>query len=180
MSCPGRLNLTPSVSPVVFKNLPDKVLAILPDSSVGMVSSKIRGGFSVSQMLNGAEGSHRRHQLFPGSMAHDAVLVLDPSPGENFGHPVVLFYVDVNVTKKRCSHLDGIYLGELQNSNEKIKSIYLKNTTAAEPHHYKSHHFVRAGRKGIDAALLTCLGQFGLTPGFCLSSLLQLTVTFYS
>ncbi|XP_056900218.1 uncharacterized protein si:ch211-67e16.11 [Takifugu flavidus] len=90
----------------------DKVLAILPDSSVGMVSSKIRSGFSVSQMLNGAEGSHRRHQLFPGSMAHDAVLVLDPSPGENFGHPVVLFYVDVNVTKKRCSHLDGIYLGE--------------------------------------------------------------------
>lgn len=51
-------------------------------------------------------------------MAHDAVLVLDPSPGENFGHPVALFYVDVNVTKKRCSHMDGIYLGELQNSNE--------------------------------------------------------------
>lgn len=101
-----------------LKNLPDKVLAILPDSSVGMVSSKIRGGFTVSQMLNGAEGSHRRHQLFPGSMAHDAVLVLDPSPGENFGHPVVLFYVDVNVTKKRCSHMDGIYLGELQNSNK--------------------------------------------------------------
>lgn len=101
------------MSPVVFKNLADRVLAILPDSSVGMVSSKIRGGFSVSQKLNGAEGSHRRHQLFPGSMAHDAVLVLDPSPGENFGHPVVLFYVDVNVTKKRCSHLDGIYLGEL-------------------------------------------------------------------
>lgn len=66
-------------------------------------------------MLNGAEGSHRRHQLFPGSMAHDAVLVLDPSPGENFGHAVGLFYVDVNVTKKRCSHLDGNYLGELQN-----------------------------------------------------------------
>lgn len=50
-------------------------------------------------------------------MAHDAVLVLDPSPGENFGHPVVLFYVDVNVTKKRCSHLDGIYLGESQDTN---------------------------------------------------------------
>lgn len=97
---------------LTLSDLPDKVLAILPDSSVGMVSSKIRGGFSVSQMLNGAEGSHRRHQLFPGYMAHDAVLVLDPSPGENFGHPVVLFYVDVNVTKKRCSHLDGIYLGE--------------------------------------------------------------------
>ncbi|CAK6973176.1 uncharacterized protein si:ch211-67e16.11 [Scomber scombrus] len=90
----------------------DKVLAILPDSfhsSGGMMGSKLRGGFSVSPALNGGE---RNQQLFPGSTAHDAVLVLDPSPGENFGHPVVLFYVDLNVTKKRCSHLDGIYLGE--------------------------------------------------------------------
>lgn len=53
-------------------------------------------------------------------MAHDAVLVLDPSPGENFGHPVGLFYVDVNVTKKRCSHLDGVYLGELRYLNESL------------------------------------------------------------
>ncbi|XP_041806922.1 uncharacterized protein si:ch211-67e16.11 [Chelmon rostratus] len=90
----------------------DKVLAILPDSSGGMVSSKPRGGFSVSHVLNGGESPHRHQQPFPGSTAHDAVLVLDPSPGENFGHPVVLFYVDMNVTKKRCSHLDGIYLGE--------------------------------------------------------------------
>lgn len=96
---------------IVFPTL-DKVLAILPDSSAGMKSSKSRGGFSVSQVLNGAEGSHRYQQPLSGSTAHDAVLVLDPSPGENFGHPVGLFYVDVNVTKKRCSHLDGIYLGE--------------------------------------------------------------------
>lgn len=101
--------------PAVFQTLAgnsEKVLAILPDSSAGMLSSKARGGFSVSQMLNGAEGSLRHQQSFPDPTAHDAVLVLDPSPGENFGHPVVLFYVDVNVTKKRCSHLDGIYLGE--------------------------------------------------------------------
>ncbi|TDH06541.1 hypothetical protein EPR50_G00114540 [Perca flavescens] len=90
----------------------DKVLAILPDSWGGSMSSKPRGGYSVSQVLNGGEGSHRSQQRFPGSTTHDAVLVLDPSPGENFGHPVVLFYVDVNVTKKRCSHLDGFYLGE--------------------------------------------------------------------
>ncbi|XP_035770530.1 uncharacterized protein si:ch211-67e16.11 [Neolamprologus brichardi] len=88
----------------------DKVLAILPDSSVGMLSSKLRRRFSGSQVLNGMQGPHQ--QSLPRSMAHDAVLVLDPSPGENFGHPVVLFYVDVNVTKKRCSHLDGIYLGD--------------------------------------------------------------------
>lgn len=99
----------------VFQNPPgnsDKVLAILPDSSGGMVSSKPQGGFSVSHVLNGGESPHRHQQPFPGSTAHDAVLVLDPSPGENFGHPVVLFYVDMNVTKKRCSHLDGIYLGK--------------------------------------------------------------------
>lgn len=120
MSCPEHLRLTLLCLLWSLKTIADKVLAILPDSSVGMVSSKIRGGFSVSQMLNGAEGSHRRHQLFPGSMAHDAVLVLDPSPGENFGHPVGLFYVDVNVTKKRCSHLDGVYLGELRYFNESL------------------------------------------------------------
>ncbi|CAI5670792.1 unnamed protein product [Oreochromis niloticus] len=90
----------------------DKVLAILPYSSVGMLSSKLRRRFSGSQVLNGMQGPHRHQQSLPRSMAHDAVLLLDPSPGENFGHPVVLFYVDVNVTKKRCSHLDGIYLGD--------------------------------------------------------------------
>lgn len=109
-----------------FQNPPgtsDKVVAILPDSSGGSMSSKPRGGFSVGQVQNGGEGPHRRQQPFPGSTAHDAVLVLDPSPGENFGHPVVLFYVDVNVTKKRCSHLDGIYLGESADGD----SIWLLN-----------------------------------------------------
>ncbi|XP_058478690.1 uncharacterized protein si:ch211-67e16.11 [Solea solea] len=89
-----------------------KVLAILPDSSGGTVNSKLRGGYGVSPLLNRGDGPRRHQQPLTGSTAHDAVLVLDPSPGENFGHPVFLFYVDVNVTKKRCSHLDGIYLGE--------------------------------------------------------------------
>ncbi|XP_069576551.1 uncharacterized protein [Brachyistius frenatus] len=90
----------------------DKVLAILPDSSGGVAGSKLRGGFGVGTALNGGEGPRRHQQPLAAPPAHDAVLVLDPSPGENFGHPVVLFYVDVNVTKKRCSHMDGIYLGE--------------------------------------------------------------------
>ncbi|XP_017265679.1 uncharacterized protein si:ch211-67e16.11 [Kryptolebias marmoratus] len=90
----------------------DKVLAILPDSSNEALNSKLRGGFSVGRMLNRGNGPLRHQQPLHGSTAHDAVLVLDPTPGENFGHPVFLFYVDVNVTKKRCSHLDGIYLGE--------------------------------------------------------------------
>ncbi|XP_035986810.1 uncharacterized protein si:ch211-67e16.11 isoform X1 [Fundulus heteroclitus] len=90
----------------------NKVLAILPDFSTGMLSSKLRGSYSAGRLLNRAEGPHRHNQPLYSSSAHDVVLVLDPSPGENFGHPVVLFYVDMNVTKKRCSHLDGIYLGE--------------------------------------------------------------------
>ncbi|XP_053733331.1 uncharacterized protein si:ch211-67e16.11 isoform X1 [Synchiropus splendidus] len=93
---------------------PDKVLAILPDSyysSGGLLGSK-SPGFSVGQVLNRGSSPYRHQQPHSGAAAHDAILVLDPSPGENFGHPVFLFYVDVNVTKKRCAHLDGIYLGE--------------------------------------------------------------------
>uniref|UniRef100_A0AAV2JZR4 Uncharacterized protein n=1 Tax=Knipowitschia caucasica TaxID=637954 RepID=A0AAV2JZR4_KNICA len=107
-----RLSHLPLSSVAVYVSEPptaagssDKVVAVLPDTSVPL-GHKPRGSYSG---LNA--GSHR-HQAFPSSTAHDAVLLLDPSPGENFGHPVVLFYVDLNVTKKRCSHLDGIYLGE--------------------------------------------------------------------
>ncbi|CDQ89501.1 unnamed protein product [Oncorhynchus mykiss] len=87
----------------------EKVLAILPDSySSGTLPPK-QGGYGMSSVL---EDSRRHHDFFPGSTAHDAVLVLDPSPGESFGHPVVLFYVDLNTTKKKCAHMDGIYLGK--------------------------------------------------------------------
>ncbi|XP_029557895.1 uncharacterized protein si:ch211-67e16.11 [Salmo trutta] len=87
----------------------EKVLAILPDSySSGMLPPK-QGGYGMSSVL---EDSRRHQDFFPGSTVHDAVLVLDPSPGESFGHPVVLFYVDLNTTKKKCAHMDGIYLGE--------------------------------------------------------------------
>lgn len=92
----------------------DKVLAILPDSysSSGLISSKFRSAFGIGRLANGRESRHRYQAPFLASVSHDAVLVLDPNPSENFGHPVALFYVDFNVTKKRCSHLDGIYLGE--------------------------------------------------------------------
>uniref|UniRef100_A0A3B4B5X8 Uncharacterized protein n=1 Tax=Periophthalmus magnuspinnatus TaxID=409849 RepID=A0A3B4B5X8_9GOBI len=74
-------------------------VAVLPDTSASL-GSKAQGSYSV----------RRSGQTL--TTAHDAVLVLDPSPGEDFGHAVVLFYVDMNVTKKRCSHMDGIYLEE--------------------------------------------------------------------
>ncbi|KAK6315493.1 hypothetical protein J4Q44_G00150220 [Coregonus suidteri] len=85
----------------------EKVLAILPDSYSSAMLPPKQGGYGTSSV------PEDRHQdFFPGSTAHDAVLVLDPSPGESFGHPVVLFYVDLNTTKKKCAHMDGIYLGE--------------------------------------------------------------------
>ncbi|XP_035265345.1 uncharacterized protein si:ch211-67e16.11 [Anguilla anguilla] len=87
----------------------EKVLAILPDSySTGLPASK-QGGYAIASVLDDG----KRHQdFYLGSTAHDAVLVLDPSPGESFGHPVVLFYIDFNVTKKKCGHRDGIFIGE--------------------------------------------------------------------
>lgn len=104
-----RLSHLPLSSVAVYVSEPctgagysDKVVAILPDTSVPL-GYKPRGSYSV---LNTG------YQALSSSVAHDAVLLLDPSPGENFGHPVVLFYVDRNVTKKRCSHMDGIYLGD--------------------------------------------------------------------
>ncbi|KAJ8282959.1 hypothetical protein COCON_G00054780 [Conger conger] len=85
----------------------EKVLAILPDSySTGMLASKQGGHATV------LDDSKRHQDFYLGSTAHDAVLVLDPSPGESFGHPVVLFYIDFNVTKKKCGHRDGIFIGE--------------------------------------------------------------------
>ncbi|KAA0716054.1 hypothetical protein E1301_Tti012862 [Triplophysa tibetana] len=83
-----------------------KVLAILPDSYfTGTVPSK-----SADSSVD--DESRTNEELYPGASAHDAVLVLDPSPGESFGHPVVLFYVNFNITKKKCAHMDGSYLGE--------------------------------------------------------------------
>ncbi|XP_066544683.1 uncharacterized protein LOC136711968 isoform X2 [Amia ocellicauda] len=65
---------------------------------------------------SGLEGGKRMPglatELFPGATAHDAVLALDPSPGESFGHPIILFYIDFNVSKKKCGHREGIHLGD--------------------------------------------------------------------
>ncbi|RVE57789.1 hypothetical protein OJAV_G00202900 [Oryzias javanicus] len=113
-----RLAYLPPSSVAVYASEPraaagpsDKVLAVLPDSSGGMLGSELQSGLGSGRLLNRREGLPRYQRPPHDSAAHDAVLVLDPSPEENFGHPLVLFYVDVNVTKKRCSHMDGIYLG---------------------------------------------------------------------
>ncbi|XP_051565043.1 uncharacterized protein si:ch211-67e16.11 isoform X1 [Myxocyprinus asiaticus] len=94
------------VAVYVSESSTGKVLAILPDSySTGALGSKQKG-YSVD------DESRTNEEFYPGASAHDAVLLLDPSLGESFGHPVVMFYVDFNITEKKCSHMDGIYLGE--------------------------------------------------------------------
>lgn len=91
----------------------EKVLAILPDSYSVEVPAPKQNTYSVGSAMKDGK---RSADFFPGSATHDAVLVLDPSPGESFGHPVVLFYVDFNVTKKKCGHMDGIFLGKIKKS----------------------------------------------------------------
>lgn len=43
---------------------------------------------------------------------HHAFLVLDPFPAYKFGHPVFMFYVDVNVSVRDCEIVEGIYTGQ--------------------------------------------------------------------
>lgn len=81
-----------------------KVLAILPDSHPALKASHSAGALAAERGLE--------RERFTDVSAHDAVLVLDPSPGESFGHPVLLFYLDFNMAKKKCTHMEGIYLGE--------------------------------------------------------------------
>lgn len=42
---------------------------------------------------------------------HDAFLVLDPFPAYKFGHPMFMFYVDLNVSVWKCEDTEGIYTG---------------------------------------------------------------------
>ncbi|KPP70945.1 hypothetical protein Z043_110190 [Scleropages formosus] len=87
----------------------DQVLTILPDTHPGGLHSVQHG----PRLLFPVAGGPRRPQRFsPGSSAHDAVLVLDPSPEETFGHPLVLFHLDFNVTRRKCSHMGGLLLGQ--------------------------------------------------------------------
>ncbi|TRY60806.1 hypothetical protein DNTS_033095 [Danionella cerebrum] len=104
-----RLSHLPPSGVLVYlsQSVSGKVMAILPDSdSSGELQSKL-GGFGEDE-----EKSRTNEERYPGASAHDAVLVLDPSPRESFGHPLLLFYVDFNMTKKKCAHMDGIFLGE--------------------------------------------------------------------
>lgn len=46
------------------------------------------------------------------SESHDAVVVVDPFPLANFGHLVVVFYIDMNFNYNDCIQQDGVYIGK--------------------------------------------------------------------
>ncbi|ESO88005.1 hypothetical protein LOTGIDRAFT_166024 [Lottia gigantea] len=50
------------------------------------------------------DDSLSRHQL------HQAVMVVDPYPRANFGHLVIVFYIDIGVTSNMCQKSGGVYL----------------------------------------------------------------------
>ncbi len=43
---------------------------------------------------------------------HDAVIVLDPYPAANYGHLVLVFYIDLHASTTWCHRHGGIFLGE--------------------------------------------------------------------
>ncbi|XP_052003887.1 uncharacterized protein LOC127658567 isoform X2 [Xyrauchen texanus] len=98
------------VAVYVSESSAGKVFAILPDPyNTGAARAK-QIGYSVDSSLD--DESRTNEEFYPGASGHDAVLLLDLSLGESSGHPLVTFYVDFNITEKKCSHMHGIYLGE--------------------------------------------------------------------
>jgi hypothetical protein len=63
-----------------------------------------------------AEGETLTATLPDGPMAragsHHGVLLLDPFPAARFGHPVLMFFVDLGISERRCTSLGGKRLGE--------------------------------------------------------------------
>lgn len=105
--CQRLARLSQGSGPAVYVSEParpgHKVRALLPDGWGD------RPGAPPVPSRN-QSGTPPRPPVMPS--AHDAVLVLDPSPGANFGHPLLLFYVDFNVSPRRCRSRDRLYLGE--------------------------------------------------------------------
>ncbi|XP_026867699.2 uncharacterized protein si:ch211-67e16.11 [Electrophorus electricus] len=144
-----------------------KVLAILPDSyTTGMAASK-QTSYAVGTVM---DESKINQEYFPGTSAHDAVLVLDPSPEESFGHPVVLFYVDFNVTKKKCGHMDGIYLGE------ECLTLALKTRCQNQLKRRRSRSERMTGRARVRRSATSRAGRVERSGGLCEIHFLPLVV----
>lgn len=56
---------------------------------------------------------------------HDSVVVVDPYPAANFGHLIVVFYVDLRVHRSQCKQRDGVYLGKHFNYKSSLCICYV-------------------------------------------------------
>ncbi|XP_048341090.1 uncharacterized protein LOC125426618 [Sphaerodactylus townsendi] len=108
--CQRLARLSQGPGPAVYVSEPaqpgHKVRALLPDGWGD------RPGVSPVPGRNQSAAPQRPTGAAPS--AHDVVLVLDPSPGASFGHPLLLFYIDFNVTPRRCRSRDRLYLGNYE------------------------------------------------------------------
>ncbi|XP_077176869.1 uncharacterized protein LOC143829592 [Paroedura picta] len=108
--CQRLARLSQGPGPAVYVSEPTqpghKVRALLPDGW-----GDRPGGAPVASRNQSAGPQRPPGAALP---AHDAVLVLDPSPGASFGHPLLLFYIDFNVSPRRCRSRDRFYLGSYE------------------------------------------------------------------
>ncbi|XP_062974406.1 uncharacterized protein LOC134393305 [Elgaria multicarinata webbii] len=108
--CQRLARLSQGPGPAVYVSEPSrpghKVRALLPDGW-----GERPGAAPVAPGRNQSGGPQRPASAPSGQ---DAILVLDPSPGANFGHPLLLFYVDFHVSPRRCRSRDRLYLGSYE------------------------------------------------------------------
>ena len=52
------------------------------------------------------------------SGVHDVVLVVDPYPTANFGHLVIVFYIELGTTELWCQTEGGVFLGKCTSLSE--------------------------------------------------------------
>ena len=71
------------------------------------------------------------------SGGHDAVLVLDPYPTANFGHLVLVFYIQLESDLTRCTAEGGTYLGMLDFIVFHLRALgSLSESRVADASHY--------------------------------------------
>lgn len=50
-----------------------------------------------------------KHKVF-----HDGIVILDPFPVARFGHPILVFHVDITSMKSDCDDMKGFLVGKLK------------------------------------------------------------------
>ncbi|XP_008110734.2 uncharacterized protein LOC103279116 [Anolis carolinensis] len=100
-------------APAVYVSSParpgTKLRALLPDGWGDRAAASAAQAPALGHNASG--GALSRPAAAAGQ---DAILVLDPSPGASFGHPILLFYLDFNVSPRRCRSRDRLYLGSYE------------------------------------------------------------------